>query len=238
MNKEIMETIHRQTIYLMNKANVMITNPDDKLWYNGQFYSGSLNPEILFVGFNPGYTKPWKNRPQNMDFSKPFELNEIKYIKEKEDGATLAKNINKMFLQNLINQDTTTDFLRNSVAETNLIHFNTPDIKIFNHCFNQLDNDMQSKLMEHFTQSFKDVIKLTNPKLLIINGQDTFDNLTKKIEFEEPKIIDFEHSLSWICKETSTTSVQCDIFIVYHLSRLNSNKDLSELGKFFLQKIQ
>lgn len=237
MDSNTLDTIHKQTVELLHEANDQITSAEDKFWYNGEFYSGSLNPEVLFVGYNPGYGRTdWPNRDQNKVFSDSYQLNAIKYIEGNEYKERLASQIYFMLQANFDNTDA---LLQDKAAETNLIYFNTPDIPIYNQSLKQLDTAMQERLTQHFIKSFESIIDSTHPKVILINGKTTFDQLKQSLNFSELEILETSESNSFICgKAVLDLSYPINVLVTTHLSWLKSDDALGSIGTFLKRMLE
>ncbi|MDQ1337790.1 MAG: hypothetical protein QG617_757 [Campylobacterota bacterium] len=224
-----LETIHRNTVSILKYANEQIDDPQNRLWYNGEFYSGSLNPKLLFVGFNPGYGREdWPDRPNNLvSLESHFEVKPIKYIEEK-DKARLAKQI--FFMLSCTNEDPE-QFLLDNVAETNFIHFNTPDIALYNKSLSLLDAPMRQEIVDHFSNAFKTLIEKTSPKVLFINGKTTFEQLKRKIPFENFTILESDKRWSLVCATATIKGLESmPVFISKHLSSPMSDDQLGSIS--------
>ncbi|MDQ1326076.1 MAG: hypothetical protein QG564_1201, partial [Campylobacterota bacterium] len=224
-----LETIHRNTVSILKYANEQIDDPQNRLWYNGEFYSGSLNPKLLFVGFNPGYGREdWPDRPNNLvSLESYFEVKPIKYIEEK-DKARLAKQI--FFMLSCTNEDPE-QFLLDNVAETNFIHFNTPDIALYNKSLSLLDAPMRQEIADHFSNAFKTLIEKTSPKVLFINGKTTFEQLKRKIPFENFTILESDKRWSLVCATATIKGLESmPVFISKHLSSPMSDDQLGSIS--------
>lgn len=238
MDTNTLEEIHRHTVALMHEANEQISSANDKFWYNGEFYTGSLNPEILFVGYNPGYGRDdWLDRLSNYDdLQQPFKLKEIKYIAGKEENERLAQQIYFMLQANFENPES---FLRDKVAETNLIHFNTPDIATYNQSIKLLDSAMQDQLMQHFIHSFQSIIDLTHPKLILINGKSTYDQLKKRLSFTKLEMLETNQLNHLICARTVLNLyTNVNVLVTKHLSSPISDGALGSIGTFLKQMLE
>ncbi len=228
MKQNVLENIHRKTINLLMEANEQMDSKDNKFWYNNQFYSGSLTPEILFVGYNPGYDiNNWSNRTlSNDDLKKPFELKQVKYIDEKNErlGSQIYFLLETIF-------DNSEEFLRTKVAETNFIHFNTPNISIYNESIRKLNQETKKKLENHFIESFKTIIDTTQPKVIYIIGISTFKQLSKKIEFNNLEILETNKKGHLICAKTTLKKYpNINVIVSKHLSAPISDSSIGSIG--------
>lgn len=229
-----LETIHRDTVSILKCANGQIDDPQNHLWYNGEFYSGSLSPKLLFIGFNPGYGREdWPKRSDNLvSLENRFEIKPIKYIEEKEDGARLAEQI--FFMLSCMNEDPE-KFLLDNAAETNFIHFNTPDIALYNKSLSLLDAPMRQEIADHFSNAFKTLIEKTSPKVLFINGKATFEQLKRQIPFENFTVLESDKRGRLVCATANIKGLESmPVFISKHLSSPMSDDQLGSISDYLM----
>lgn len=227
-----LEKIHKETLNLLFKANEKIKDSKNKLWYNGQFYSGSLNPEILFVGYNPGYGDEWHKRQMDSDIvNKEFQLSDIKYIEEKQENKRLASQI-YFLLDNIV--DNPEKYLNEKVAETNFIHFNTPNIETYNKSIKNLDEDLKIKIKTHFINSLNEIIKLVKPKVLVIIGSRTFDELNRELNFNEIEILEKNTKGERVCTRAILKYTnEIKVIATMHLSTPGiSDSNIGSIGSY------
>ena len=232
MKQQVLEDIHKNTISLLTEVNKQIDLKDDRFFYNNVFYSGTLTPEILFVGYNPGYgIDNWKDRVlKNED----FRLENVKYISEKNER--LGSQIH-FLLATIFNNPK--EILEKKVAETNFIHFNTPTIQIYNKSLKKLTKDSKEKLENHFIHSFRKIIELTEPKVIYIIGKSTFDQLSKKIDFESLKILEKDKINHLICAKTKLKQYpKINIIVSKHLSAPISDSNIGSIGNYLKEMLQ
>lgn len=171
----------------MNEANAQLT-AEKRLWYGGQWYSGSKKPEILIIGYNPGYAKnEWEGRRYDVEaWCSDYQAPKIKYIEE--NNTKFSKRMYKLLE---VADKNTEKYLENSVAETNLYHYNSPDIETLNKSFNELCNNEEGKLIreeidKHMHDTLTAVIGCLDPKVLYICGVSTFEEILKHIKSDQP----------------------------------------------------
>jgi hypothetical protein len=154
VNSEL-NNIHHKTVTYLNSLNAFLTDTEDYFWYGGSFYSGSITPKILFVGFNPGYLKKeWPSRFLNPDnFLEYKGIEKIKYLEEYDENCRLATRIFKL-IQEMFNyeEEKIKLFLQENTAETNLIHFASPDVQTLYKSMDSLPQKSKDELLEYFTQ--------------------------------------------------------------------------------------
>ena len=227
MKENILENIHQKTVQLLEEVNAQLDS-ENKLGYNGQFYSGSLNPEILFVGYNPG-GEPCKKSHYNS-----FELKEIKYIDEKKDNLKLAKEI-YFIIENVMGLNAE-EYLKNKTAEINFIHFNTPNIDIYKKNIKNLKQDTKNKLSKHFIKSFEKIINIIKPKVIFIIGMRTYDELNKKKLFNIIKEFKDKNGHR-LCYKAILDGKKINVVISKHLSSTISDSDRGLIGADCLKEM-
>jgi hypothetical protein len=231
-----LDRIHKKTANLLFEVNEQINIPENKLFYNGQFYSGSLNPEILFIGYNPGYgSDEWQGRSIDKEaLTQPFKLKSIKYVDEM--GTKLADNIN--FLLSIIVDDSD-KYLKEKVAETNFIHFNTPNIEIYNKCIKNLNKELKEKINSHFIDSLNELISLVKPKIIVIIGTTTFNELNKKLNFSNLEILEKNSSNNLICGRTILkANKDINVIVTKHLSVAVSDSQIGSMSSYIKEALK
>ncbi len=236
---ECLKEINKKTVSLLERANSQLKE-EDKFFYDGEFYSGSLNPEIFIIGLNPGFDcEEWKDRKINSEkLSREYEAKEIKYIAEKKDGCKLAKQIYKLFEQYVFNDSTKAeDFISTKLAETNFIHFATPDSGIYKNLLAKIDQALQKELQDHFVNSLHEVLEHITPKLIFVIGKGTRDKLRNSeiIDQDCESVKNDEKNRFSYCK-SNLNSVP--LLTVKHLSGSVSNKQFEEYGKIIQEYIK
>ena len=230
---EIFESIQQKSVELLKRANDQIAEKENHFWYNGEFYTGSVSPEVLFIGFNPGYGRDdWPKRADNTEaLSKPFTLKPIKYIEEKKDKARLAEQI--YFLLGCITENPES-FLLEKTAETNLIHFNTPDIAIYTKSLSMVESGLRNEIENHFADNFCALMHDLHPKVLFINGKSTYDQLRRKIAFNDLTILETNSQGQMVCAKTTLKEFEnVQILVSKHLSSPMSDSQLGSIAQYF-----
>lgn len=223
MTIDFLEKMHKNSVALLIEANRNILDDEKHFWYGGGFYSGSLNPKVLFVGFNPGYEREeWKTRPSNLlSLQKNgFPSTEVKYIEER--NLRLGKRIFEIFNHN-------EQYIKENVAETNFIHFNSPDIKTYYESLSCIPQEVSKKLSTHFYECFEKIIQEAKPKLIVIIGMTTFDDLLQMVNFEEIKTLATNTKGNRTCLRAKIKTLNTDVIVTKHLSMAISNENMEQI---------
>ena len=161
-----------QEIYnFVKSANTQLPY-EDRIYYSCNFISGKLeNPKYLFVGLNPGYGEPWKNRP-SLTF-KPW----------------IPIPIGEYYLKNSLEELYGSEILK-TCALINLHPIATPDGEILDTQTQKLCELGLGKQYEEIKRKILGtVIEQVKPKEIVCIGVQTFDIFAKiyKLKIEVAK---------------------------------------------------
>lgn len=153
-------------------------NPTSKALYGGFYIWDSKcvkNPEIMFIGINPGNGNPANNGQIITDESHQFSY--MEYLDGENNTYTLARETIQAFEMAGYNTQEIRNLLNEKSIKTNfyyLITTNQPDIK---KCLNGVNDYTFS---DFWKQSYKwtlELIDIMNPKVVICEGKSVFDEI-------------------------------------------------------------
>lgn len=161
------------------QLNEQLKNNDavKNLYYGFEVFDGRLieNPEILFVGINPGKGNGKRH------YEIKFESNQISYLdvfdecylEDYDKGYALAEfSINVL---KKVGVEDVTSYFQNKCVKTNLKHIVTgtePDIK---KTLQILGSKYYGDYYNMSNELCMDLIKTLNPKLVIFEGKSVYD---------------------------------------------------------------
>lgn len=150
-----------------------------KIYYGFDIVDGKLfeNPEILFIGINPGRGKEKRHYSVKLetDYLSYLDVYDKNYRGDYPNTYHLAEKIIKFFRLMNWSNERIIDLLANKAVKTNFYHIATDNKYDINKTLNLVDKDLRHtyfKNSAHFTMSLIDILK---PKLVILEGKTVFD---------------------------------------------------------------
>lgn len=150
-----------------------------ELYYGFEVIDGKLieNPEILFIGINPG------RGDENEDYKISFETERISYLDvfnedyrdDYPNTYHLAEKMIRFFKLMEWPDEQIIDLLTNKAVKTNFYHIATDNKSDIITALNVLDKDLKHSYFKQsaaFTMQLIDIIK---PKLVILEGKTVYD---------------------------------------------------------------
>lgn len=164
----------------LETINIQLQKSEDSknLYYGFEVIDGQLkmNPEILFIGINPGYGDKTRH------YKIKIETDEISYLDHFEGNYPypLAREIVRIFELMDINENKIVTKFKNDCVKTNLFHIMTYEEKDIKKCFKN------SKLnhSDYWNKSVfycLELIKLIKPRIVIFEGKSVYNEIIENI---------------------------------------------------------
>lgn len=164
---EYLELINKQLQTSANSKN---------LYYGFEVIDGQLkmNPEILFIGINPGKGNGKRH------YEIKLETERISYLDDFEGNYsyTLARETINVFKLVGLNEDAIIDKIEKYCVKTNFYHISTDDDKDIKKCFDKSD----IKFGEYWNKCLElnlKLISILKPKIVIFEGKSIYDEIIK-----------------------------------------------------------
>lgn len=161
--------------YLYQLNNELIASEHiKKLYYGFEVIDGKLkvNPQILFIGINPGYGDETRH------YTVKFDSERISYLDyfDNEYNYPLARETVKIFRLMNLSDDEIQEFLKKKCVKTNLYHIST-------YSKSELNNIKRFKPdFYHNSISFcLSLFKLIKPKVVIFEGKSIYNEIVRDI---------------------------------------------------------
>jgi len=173
---------------IRNQKEKIDKNELSKSLYGGFYIWDSKfiqNPEIMFIGINPGDGNPANNGSINFEPAKQMSYLEYLDLEEPNLTYTLARETIDVFEKSGLTREQIIDILNNQSVKTNfhyIITKNQPDIK---KCFNLIE---PNGFKNYWLQSYNwtgDLINIIKPKMIICEGKGVFDEIKDYEDFTE-----------------------------------------------------
>ncbi|OAD90897.1 hypothetical protein A7A78_13160 [Aequorivita soesokkakensis] len=186
-----------------------------------------LNPEIMFIGINPGNGNPSNNG--SLNYKPESQMSYLEFLDTEEPNLTytLARETIDVFKKSGYNLEQIIDILNNKSVKTNfhyIITRNETDIK---KCFNLVE---QNGFNNYWLQSYKwtgDLINIIRPKVIICEGKGVFDVIK---DYEDYTDLEWEDNCGFLKRE--------DGIVVLGYSRTFSNiKNKTRLAELIKKHI-
>jgi len=153
-------------------------NSISKELYNGFYIWDSKyrsNPEIMFIGINPGDGNP--NNDKSIVVKPEKQMSYLEYWDEDEPNLTytLARETINVFQKLGYNQIQITDIFNNKSVKTNFYYVITKKENDIKKAFNTIEN---KGFNEYWVKSYKwtgELIDILKPKIIICEGKGVFD---------------------------------------------------------------
>jgi len=167
-----LETTHNKFSDFALRANVVLQKSGvEPFFYNSEPITGCLNnPDILFMGINPGLGREDFGRiAEEADFVQ----SECKYIKENKGKLPLATNVVDIVLGG--------DEKRLAkCAETSFkSFFATPDEKALNKQLNALTNELRQEHKKLMSEAINTILNEVKPKNIVCIGFGSFHSYVR-----------------------------------------------------------
>lgn len=174
MNKTIISNLTLQAKDIDKKLNELYKNdPEIQTLYRGTslWYSPIVeNPEVMFLGINPGAGFYNNNNHQLCHFFEPLKI--MEYVDETQ-SYQLKWEWNYVFGEKGLNR---LDVLARSV-KTNFCYLATEDEAALKKLFTQIRGKLNIAPYEVFGNWTHQVVQQIHPKLLICEGKDALEFL-------------------------------------------------------------
>jgi hypothetical protein len=163
------------SIYLetINKK-LQENNNSKELYYGFEVIDGKLieNPEILFIGINPGFGN------EERHYQVKLNSERISYLDYFDDyyNYALARETVKLFELAGFNEEEIIYKLENKCVKTNLYHIITRQSNEIKKCI----NNSELSYDDYYRESTKfciSLIKTLKPKIVILEGKEVFDTI-------------------------------------------------------------
>lgn len=158
-----------------------IKNKIDKNEFAKSIYGGFYvwdsklieNPEIMFIGINPGNGNP--NNERKIKTEPEHQISYLEFLDGENDSYTLAKETVKSFEMAGFSIAEIRELLNEKSVKTNFYYLITKNQNDIRKCINQIEN---YTFNEFWQQSYKwtgQLIELIRPKIIICEGKSVFD---------------------------------------------------------------
>lgn len=131
------------------------------------------NPEIMFVGINPGNGNPNNEGKINTELEQ--QISYLEFLDGENDSYTLAKETVNAFEMAGFSITEIRNLLSEKSVKTNFYYLITKNQNDIRKCLNQIEN---YTFNEFWLQSYKwtgELIELIRPKIIICEGKSVFD---------------------------------------------------------------
>lgn len=182
----------------LEKINIQLQKSEDSknLYYGFEVIDGQLkmNPEILFIGINPGKGNSVRH------YEIKLETERISYL-DGFDGNykyTLAKETIEIFKLVVDNEDEIISKFEKDCVKTNFYHISTDDDKDIKKCFDKSD----MKFGEYWNKCLEFNLKLITilkPRIVVFEGKSIYDEIIKdtyEIKDSWNNLLDFGYYFS------------------------------------------
>lgn len=198
-------------------------------YYGFDVIDGQLksNPEILFIGINPGSGSG--ERHHKVKFSSSNRISYLDYFSEDYNYALARETISLLRLLNLTDEQIVSK-LENDFVKTNFYHIitkNENDIKAtFTNSSFSFDTYFQKSAFFCI-----ELIKLLNPKIVVFEGKSAYNNIVEQC-FEEKNTWNNEQNFGYFYFSEINTH-----FIGYSrtFSNINSKENIAKILKLKLE---
>jgi len=151
------------------------------LYYGFEVIDGKIieNPEILFIGINPGVGNGKRHHTVKFDSERIsyLDIYNDDYRVDYEKGYHLAEKVIKFFKLLNWSDEKIIDLLENKAVRTNFYHIATDDGKEINKTVNYIKSGFHHSYFKKSAEFTIQLIDIIKPKLVILEGKKVFDNI-------------------------------------------------------------
>lgn len=178
------------TTDVSNKLTSLKTKIDSKetakSLYGGFYVWDSkfiLNPEIMFIGINPGDGNP--NNSGKIVTEPEHQISYMEFIDGENPTYTLAKQTIEAFELAGYSLSEIIVLLNEKSIKTNFYYIITNNQDDIRKCINQLENFSFNEFWQQSYNWTGQLIELTEPKVIICEGKGVFDTIKDYDEIKE-----------------------------------------------------
>ncbi len=178
--KTINEWKHQVLDYLNKLDQDLQKNEHAKdLYFGFDVIDGQLrpNPDILFIGINPGSSDKKNKSGVRMETPRISYLDIYNTEVEDKYSYPLATNIVNMLKLAGMSEDEIIKLLDERSVKTNLFHIATVGENEIKQALNLSSISNYQKYFQFSTKYCVDLIKIINPKIVIFEGKSTYENI-------------------------------------------------------------
>lgn len=163
--KEYLESINKE---------LQISEQSKELYYGFEVIDGELkmNPEILFMGINPGAGSGERT------YEIKLETDRISYLDDFDGNYRyqLARETIQLFKQVGLSEDEIISKLEKDCVKTNFYHISTVDGKDIKKCFDKSELKFGAYWNKCLEFNLK-IISILKPKIVIFEGKSVYDDI-------------------------------------------------------------
>jgi len=205
------------------------SNPDAQILHNGFYLWCSreiFNPEILFIGINPGNGD--KNLKKKVDFE-PGKSHDYGDYLQNDYRFDLAEETCAVFELAGMNRNKQIDFFNNNTVKINLYSIVTNNAKDIDRCLNIIGSNKEFKTRS--VDFMWSLIEALSPKIIVAEGTGVFYKILDALRWDE---IDKTEETVWQEGVGEFTILKSGIPVIGYqrlFSRITNKEGLAKLLK-------
>lgn len=143
------------------------------------------NPEIMFIGINPGNGNP--NNSGEVNVEPQEQMSYMEFLDGENNSYTLARETVDVFRMAGYSEQEVRELLNEKSVKTNLFYLITSTQKDIEKCINQLPEYSYADYGKKSCEWTSRLIGIMNPRIIICEGKRVFDIVTDCDEIVELK---------------------------------------------------
>jgi len=232
MTKLTIETWTANVQAALNDLKSKIDNNDKAKALYGGFYIWDSklieNPEIMFIGINPGNGNP--NNHGQIVTDQASQMSYLEYLDGENPSFKLAKETVVSFEMAGFSISEIIDLFNEKSIKTNFHYIITNDHKDIGRCMNLLENYSSSEFWKKSYEWTGQLIGICNPKVIICEGRSVFDYI---MDFDDVTENEWKDDCGYLIRPNG----QVIIGYARTFSNIKNKPALAELIKRFIKKL-